>query len=259
VNWTPRYVGPRPRWDDLLTPAIKALLIACTGVFLVQTVVRMFGGPLATFTFHQWLGLVPVGVLRGLRIWQPFTYLFLHGDFWHLFFNMLALWMFGRDLERAWGRRRFLFYYFLTGAGAAVLNVAVKWALYPISSQQMAIPTVGASGAIFGILMAAALMFPDRQVWWFPFPIMLPMRAFVFIMGAIAFFGTLGSGGDTVSHLTHLTGMLVGYLYLRRGTFLYRLRNRYLDWKRRRARRKFEVYMRDHRDEPPSRPDQWVN
>jgi membrane associated rhomboid family serine protease len=121
------------------------------------------------------------------------------------------------------------------------------------------IPTIGASGAIFGVLMAAALVFPDRQIWWFPFPLVLPMRVYVFIMGAIAFFGTLEAGGDNISHITHLSGMLVGYLYLRRGSYLYRMRNRYLDWKRRRLRRKFEVYMRRHSEQPPSRPDRWVH
>lgn len=259
MSWTPRYVGPRPNWGTLLTPAIKLLLIACTGVFLLQMLLRFSAGVPAWAAFNSWFGLVPVGFVRGLRIWQPFTYLFLHGDFWHLFFNMLALWMFGRDLERVWGRRRFLFYYFLTGVGAGLLNIVVKVLLYPLSDQQMAIPTVGASGAIFGVLLAAALVFPDREVWWFPFPIMLPMRAFVFIMGAIAFFGMLGAGGDNVSHLTHLSGIAVGYFYLRRGTFLYRIRNRWLDWRRRRMRKKFDVYVRDHQDEPPSRPDQWVN
>ena len=78
-------------------------------------------------------------------------------------------------------------------------------------------------------------------------------------MGAIEFFGTLGATGDNISHISHLGGMLVGYLYLRRGSFLYRMRNRLLDWKRRRMRRKFEVYVRDHQDKPPSRPDHWVN
>jgi membrane associated rhomboid family serine protease len=123
----------------------------------------------------------------------------------------------------------------------------------------MGIPTIGASGAIYGILMAAAMIFPDRQIWLLPFPVTLPMRAYVAIIGAIEFFGTLGASGDNVSHISHLGGMLVGYLYLRRGSFFYGLRNQYSDWKRRRLRRKFEVYIHEHKDEPPSRPDRWVN
>ncbi len=120
-------------------------------------------------------------------------------------------------------------------------------------------PTIGASGAIFGILIANAILFPDRQIWLIPFPITIAMRPYVAVMGAIEFFSTLGSGGDNVAHICHLGGMLVGYVYLRRGSFLYRARNRYTDWKLKRTRRKFEVYMRDHKNEPPSRPDRWVN
>jgi membrane associated rhomboid family serine protease len=120
-------------------------------------------------------------------------------------------------------------------------------------------PTIGASGAIFGILIAAALVFPDQQVWLIPFPVSLPMKFYVLMMGAIEFYFTLATPGDHVSHVCHLGGMLVGYLYLRRGSFLYNFRNFFTDWKRRRLRKKFEVYARDHRDKPPSRPDNWVN
>lgn len=255
----PRSYGARMNWGELFTPAIKLLLIANTGIFLLQVLLDVFAGPAAGTRFIGWFGLIPLAVTRGLRVWQPFTYLFLHADFWHLFWNMLALWMFGRDLERVWGQRKFFFYYFLTGVGAGLLNLVVKMAFYPLGNPHLEIPTIGASGAIYGVLMAAALVFPDRQVWWFPFPVVLPMRVYVAIIGAIAFFGTLGRSGDNVSHISHLSGMLVGYIYLRRGSYLYSFRNRYLDWKRGRMRRKFAVYMREHKDEPPSHPDQWVN
>ena len=262
-----RTYGQRVRWGSFLTPAIKWLLIANTAVFLVQTSVSLLAGRTAAFALVTWFGLVPFFVTHGFRIWQPFTYLFLHGGLWHLLINMLVLWMFGGDIERTWGKRRFLNYYFLTGVGAGLVNVVVKtlldvgpWgAAAGGGLRPSEIPTIGASGAVYGVLMAAAILFPDRQVWLIPFPVTLPMRVYVFVMGLIAFFGALGASGDNVSHVTHLSGMLVGYLYLRRGTFLYRLRNRYLDWKRQRARRKFEVYMRDHKDEPPSLPDHWVN
>jgi membrane associated rhomboid family serine protease len=172
---------------------------------------------------------------------------------------MFVLWMFGRDLELHWGRRRFYIYYFLTGIGAGIMNVAVKALLYSPSGRAMEIPTIGASGAIYGILLAAAMIFPDRQILLIPFPVTLPMRAYVAIIGAIEFFGTLGATGDHISHISHLGGMLVGYLYLRRGSFFYRLRNQYSDWKRRRLRRKFDVYMREHKDDSSSRPDRWLN
>jgi membrane associated rhomboid family serine protease len=140
-----------------------------------------------------------------------------------------------------------------------VCIVLIKFAASISGIARSDIPTVGASGAIFGILIAAAILFPDKQVWLFPLPVTLPMRAFVFIMGLIAFFGTLGSGGDGISHIAHLGGMLVGYLYLRRGSYFYRVRNTYSDWQRRRLMRRFEVYKRRHQDQPPSRPDDWVN
>jgi membrane associated rhomboid family serine protease len=169
--------------------------------------------------------------------------------------------MFGADLERTWGTQRFYTYFFLTGIGAGCINVLVKSLLDPHGLGTSLIPTIGASGAIYGVMLATALVFPDRQIWLIPFPVQIPMRIYVAAAIAIEFFMTLSSGsGDNVSHVTHLGGALVGYLYLRRGLFLYRARNEYLDWKRRRTRRKFEVYMREHKDEPPRRSDDhWVN
>jgi membrane associated rhomboid family serine protease len=261
----PRYPGSpgsRIRWGNVLTPAIRNIIIVCTGVFLLQTLLRLFFPPAVTGWFQSEFGLIPLAVTHGLRFWQPLTYLFLHDGIWHILFNMLFLWMFGADLERTWGTHRFYVYYFLTGIGAGLINVLVKTLLDPHGTGiSVAIPTIGASGAIYGVLLAAAIMFPDRQIWLIPFPVTIPMKIYVAGAIAIEFFSTLGTGGDNVSHVTHLGGALVGYLYLRRGLFLYRVRNDYLDWKRRRTRRKFEVYMRDHKNEPPrnSDDDRWVN
>ncbi len=251
-----RYGYQRISWGGILTPAVKALLIANAAVFVLQSL-----APDAVYVgIIRWLGLVPYGVTHGLRIWQPFTYLFLHGGFWHLFWNMLALWMFGCDLERVWGKRRFLNYYFLTGVGAGCINILVKTIADPSGVASSLVPTIGASGAIFGILIAAAVLFPDRRIYMILPPVELPMRVYVLIMGAIAFFGTIGATGDKVSHISHLGGMAVGYFYLRRGSFFFGMRNRVTDWKRKRMRKKFEVYMHDHdKTEPPSRPDRWVN
>jgi len=260
----PRSYGYRFNWRGLFTPAIKTLVIANTAVFLVQVLARL-RFPDAYLWMNHVFGLVPYRVVLQLWLWQPFTYLFLHdaGTVWHLLLNMFFLWMFGADLERAWGRRRFYTYYFVAGAGAGLINVAVKMLLYfggaARSDLAAVIPTIGASGAIYGILLANAVLFPERQIWLIPIPVAIPMRIFVLGAGAIEFFGTLGSGGDNISHITHLGGMLVGYIYLRRGSFLYGVRNRLSDWRRRRLRRKFDVYMRDHDDKPPSRPDRWVN
>jgi membrane associated rhomboid family serine protease len=253
-----RSYGFRTNWKGFVTPAIKSIVIICTGVFLVQTLLALFRPDAANVLILE-LGLVPRAVTHGLRLWQPLTYLFLHGGLMHLLFNMLFLWMFGVDLERAWGTRRFWNYFLVTGVGAGIINVLVKTALDPHGVGTSLAPTIGASGAIYAVLVAAAIMFPDRQVWLIPFPVQIPMKIYVIAAVAIEFFFTLGAGGDNVSHVTHLGGILVGYVYLRRGSFMYRARNGFLDWKRKRARRKFEVYQRDHRDEPPARPDNWVN
>jgi len=246
-------------WRSFITPGVKLIVLVCTGVFFAQTLIDLLLGLQATSWVNHFFGLVPRGVIPGLRIWQPFTYIFLHGGLFHLLINMLILWMFGRDLELVWGKRRFLDYFLLCGVGAGLLTVIVKllpalWGRTPSD-----IPTIGASGAIFGILIANAILFPDRRIWLIPLPVTIPMRPYVAVMGAIEFFSTLGAGGDNVAHLCHLGGMLVGWIYLRRGSFLYSVRNTVSDWQHKRNRRRFEVYLNKHKKEPPSRPDSWVN
>jgi membrane associated rhomboid family serine protease len=259
-----RYPGSfynRVSWGGMLTPGIRDIIIACTAVFFVQAMIKLLFPSSYTAGFNHLFGLVPWYVTRRLFLWQLGTYLFLHANIWHLLFNMLFLYFFGMDLERTWGKRRFFEYYFIAGIGAGCINVLVKAILDPSGTGfSFTVPTIGASGAIYGVLIAAGILFPDRQVWLIPFPIMIPMKLLVAGSIAIEFFLSLEVGGDNVSHVTHLGGALVGYLYLRRGLFLYRFRNDYLDWKRRRARRKFEVYMRDHKNEPPhDSDDRWVN
>jgi len=258
VGSFPRGYGYRFQWRGLVPPAIRTLLIACTSVFVVQTLLSALSPAGAAF-FETRFGLIPYAVLRGY-IWQLGTYIFLHASLWHLLINLLVLWMFGKDLELTWGSRRFYSYFFLCGIGAAIINVTVKVALvhFGIGTFNTG-PTMGASGAIFGVLIAMAVLYPHQQVWVFPFPVSIPMRPFVAIMGAIEFYYTFTAPGDGVSHVCHLGGMLVGYIYLRRGSFLYNSRNFFSDWKRRRLRKKFDVYVREHRDKPPSRPDTWVN
>jgi len=246
-------------WRSFITPGVKLLVLVCSGVFLLQTLADLLIGPKATSWIDHFFGLVPLGPIPALRIWQPVTYIFLHGGLFHLLINMLILWMFGRDLELVWGKRRFLNYFLLCGVGAGLITIVVKilpmfWGLRPSDT-----PTIGASGAIFGILIANAILFPDRRIWLIPLPVTIPMRPYVAVMGAIEFFGTLGSGGDNISHICHLGGMLVGWLYLRRGSFLYGFRNTVTDWHYKRNRKRFEVYINKHKKEPPSRPDNWVN
>lgn len=251
----------RVSFDFYVTPAVKLLLIANFGVFILEALLYRFSGPPAYVGLLKWFGLVPAGVVPGLRIWQPFTYLFLHdlGSIWHILTNMFMLWMFGRELELVWGRNRFLRYYFLTGVGAGLINVIVKTIPWMFGRGLSFTPTIGASGAIFGILIACAILFPDRRVYIIPFPVAISMRTVVIIMTVLTFLGTFGLGDDQVSHLCHLGGLVIGYVYLRRGSFLYSLRNSVSDWQNKRNRRRFQVYMNKHRKEPPSRPDNWVN
>jgi len=251
----------RVNWEFFITPGVKLLLIANCAVFLLQVFINYLYTDQAQHRFELWFGLVPSGVVPGLRIWQPFTYLFLHDvkNIWHIVVNMFMLWSFGRELELVWGRNRFLRYYFLTGVGAGGLNVIVRTVPTLWGKLAYDVPTIGASGAIFGVLIACAILFPDRRAYLFPIPVAIKMKWIVSIMAAITFLGTFGLGDDKVSHICHLGGMVIGYLYLRRDSYLYRLRNEVSDWKFQRNRKKFEVYINKHKNEPPSRPDRWVN
>ena len=202
-------------------------------------------------------------------LWQPFTYLFLHdpGGFGHIIFNSLTLWMFGVSLERTWGTRKFLEFYFFCGVGAGLCDVALRSLLTLGGSAVpdflarmgvgMDIPTIGNSGAVYGVLLAFGLLFPDSTVYfWMLFPI--PARVFVLIMGAITFLMFFGSAGSGVSHVAHLGGMAFAWIYLRsKPKFLdIDWTMAYRQWKLRRARRKFEVYMKKRGDDGP---DRWVN
>ena len=254
-----RGYGHRFDLTEYFPPAIKTIFIACISVFVLQELSALLFPQNGARFWLTWFGLVPYTVVFGFRIWQPFTYLFLHSGVLHILFNLLYLAMFGADLERMWGTRKFYIYYFLCGVGAGIINVIVKLIIDPHGQGSALAPTIGASGAIYGILLAAAVVMPHRQVWVFPLPVTVSMRIFVAVMGAIEFFATIGATGDSVSHVCHLGGMLVGYIYLRRGSYLYGFRNSVSDWQRRRLKKKFEVYVREHRDKPPSNPDNWVN
>lgn len=227
--------GPGP-----LSTALKAIIGANVVVFLAQAFVPL----------DYTLGLVPMLVVRKLWLWQLGTYMFLHGGLSHILFNMLALWMFGMDLERDWGTRRFLKYYFLCGIGAGLCDVLVNAAVGNFNTR-----TIGSSGGIYGLLLAFGVLYPDRVVLMsFLFPI--KAKYFVMIIGAIAFLNSVGSAGSGVSNVAHLGGMLFGYLYLRMGSVgldAGKLIQRYQEWKLQRAKRKFQVYMRKHGRGP------WVN
>lgn len=150
------------------------------------------------------------------RFWQPLTYMFMHGGFSHLFFNMFALFMFATPLERQWGTRRFLTYYLVTGIGAGLVQEFVWWLIY--GSASVAAVTIGASGAVFGILFAFGWLFPDTRLFIFPIPLPIRARVFVIIYAVLELlFGissVMGVSIDNIAHFAHLGGFLFGWLLI---------------------------------------------
>jgi membrane associated rhomboid family serine protease len=196
------------------------------------------------------LGLVPALVVGRLWVWQVATYMFLHGGLFHILFNMLALWMFGTELERIWGTRYFLKFYFVSGIGAGVLTVLFSLMPFGFAQQLQQSIVIGASGAVYALLLAYAIYFPDRPIYmYFVFPI--PARIFVLIMGVIAFYSSVAESGGGIASATHLGGLAVGYAYLKSGRShpLSELKYRYLKWKINRVRKKFDVYSGGRADD----------
>lgn len=183
-----------------LTQAIKYLLIINCGIFLFQQFIPLI----------NWFGMKPYEVFPKFHIWQVFTYMFLHGGIWHLLFNMFVLWMFGCEVERTLGTREFVKYYFICGVGAGIFHLILNF--------NSTIPVVGASGAIYGVMVAFAVLFPERVITLLLF-LILPVQVkakylVMFFAGLSLFLGTFG-GNDGVAHFAHLGGMAVGFLYLK--------------------------------------------
>ncbi len=220
-------------------PGVKWLLIVNAAIFILGFFAGVLnvGRPLSIFA------LLPVAVVKLFAIWQLVTYLFLHGGFGHIIWNMLALWMFGADLERTWGTRRFLNFYFFCGIGA---GVCVVLANYLVPWGDPSVPTIGSSGAIFGMLLAYAMLFPNRTILW-GFLIPIQVKWFVLIIGLITFMSSF-QVNTGVSEFAHLGGLLCGYIWMkkpRRGFDLAgTIRRQYQQYKLQRAKRKFQVYMR---------------
>lgn len=230
-----------------LTPAIKGIIIACVAVFLVQSLLaRSLGGDPLIGLF----GLSPLSFLTSFWFWQPVTYLFLHGGLFHMLFNMLMLWMFGTELERRWGTRAFLQFYFVCGVGAGLTSVAVDPLGHLLGSGTgqgwlSATPTVGASGAIFGVMAAQAILFPNKLLLLFLF-IPMRMRPAVLMLAAIMLFTQLTTPGSGINHVAHLGGMLFAWLYLHRA---WNVRKLWMDWRWRVRRRKYRVVADIHDDD----------
>lgn len=206
--------------------------------------------------FLQNFALVPAQVVQTYAVWQLVTYMFLHAGIGHILWNMLGLWMFGAEIERLWGTPKFLRFYFICGISAGV-SVVIAAYLFGFTD----VPIVGSSGAVYGVLVAYAVSFPDRTIL---FGFLIPMKSkyFVMIIGGIVFLqsysATVGGqlGGAVVAHLA---GLVTGFLLLRGRHLRLQVRqpatDAYRNWKIRRAKKKFEVYLRKQ----DSNRDPWVH
>jgi membrane associated rhomboid family serine protease len=216
------------------TRTVKALIAANVAVYVLQIISHLLGTGFVDLTF----GLVPVSVTHDLMLWQFVTYMFLHGGVQHIFFNMLTLYMFGNELERYWGTSRFLSYYFITGIGAGLCS----WLVATGSSAVI----IGASGAIYGLLLAYGVTYPNRIVY-LNFLLPLKVKWLVIIMGAMAFLSSFGGTDSGVANIAHLGGMVVGYLYLRWKDWWDRYRLFKEQRQHEQLKRQFEVYYGDVR------------
>ena len=203
LQFNPGELAYKPQ---IFTDAIKILVSINFAIYLLQSISGK------EEVFFKLFGLVPSTFISDLMLWQPFTYMFLHAPYYssvgisHILLNMLGLWVFGRELEQAWGKTHFLKYYFITGVGSGLITY-----LFQMGSDN---PVIGASGAVYGILLAYGISYPNRMLYIWG---IIPVKSMwlVIIMGSIAFFGVLGSG-DGISHVTHISGMVIGYFLLKK-------------------------------------------
>jgi membrane associated rhomboid family serine protease len=219
--------GPGP-----LTFAVKWIIILNVVIF----VITMFGSGIV-----QYFGLTPALVLERGWVWQLATYMFLHAGPMHILFNMLGVWMFGVELERRWGTNFFIKYYAVCGIGGGLTFIVISLLPFAATAPAYETVTVGASGALFGLLIAYAIYWPERPILLLLF--FVPAKVFVMIYGALALLNTFQPSRG-VADAAHLGGMIFGYLYLKGGSggLMGELKYRYLKWKMNRLRRKFDVY-----------------
>ena len=198
--------GEVPYKPQIFTEAIKILISINFVIYMLQSLAGKED------IFFRLFGLVPNAFISELMLWQPFTYMFFHAPYYssvgisHILLNMLGLWVFGRELEQAWGKNKFLKYYFITGVGSGLITY-----LFQMNSDN---PVIGASGAVYGILLAYGISYPNKMLYIWG---LIPLRSIwlVVIMGSIAFFGLLGRS-DGISHVTHISGMCIGYFLLKK-------------------------------------------
>ncbi len=230
---------------------VRRIVVACTAIYLLQLILE--GAFHISFRpAEELFALIPVFVMKGY-IWQLVTYSLLHASFSHLFFNMLTLWFIGSYLERDFGPRRFIECYLFCAVGAALVTIAVAYTHFLGMDPRTG--TVGASGGIFGLLMAFGVLYADQELMMFPLPFTIKAKYMVGIWIIVAIVAVF-QPSQGVATFAHLGGLLFGFLFVkflpRRGlTYVaseqyFGARNWYYRWKRRRAAKKFEVYMRKH-------------
>jgi membrane associated rhomboid family serine protease len=250
------------------TRTVKMLIGINVVVYFLALLMHVARQDQGVDALYATFALTPDKVIHHWAVWQIVTYAFLHATVLHILFNMLTLWMFGATLDVHWGRRQFLEFYFFCVVGAALSTMAVAYGLNGILGLTPMVPTVGASGGIFGLLVAFGLLFGEQEIFMFPLPVAIKAKYMVAILILIALAGAMGDVGGT-NNIAHLGGALFGYLYLkflpRRGLLFgvsegyYGVRNSYHRWKRRRAARKFQVYMRKHQHDPKEYFDEYGN
>ena len=220
----------------LFTNAIKVIISVNFGIFVLQSLSQ------SEALFFPLFGLVPKLVWSDRMIWQPFTYLFLHGGVWHILINMFVLWMFGGELERLWGKHEFLKFYFITGIGSGLVTL-----LFDLQSMT---PIVGASGAVYGVLLAYGLTYPNRTVYLYG---IIPVKSIWFVLGIglIAFMSSFNNMSQ-ISHMTHLSGMLIGYFMLKKPFRLsglwFQIRKKTLEYRIQKEEKKMSRQFQVERD-----------
>lgn len=194
-----------------MTKMVKTLILVNIGVYLIQNLFISF----FEIDFNGLFGLVPVYFLYNLFIWQIVSYMFLHGPILHILINMLILWIFGVDLERQWGGKAFLKYYFVCGIGAGLIQILFNMLFFP---ENQSIPIIGASGAIYGVILAFALIYPERELTFLVFfvlPVRIKAKYLAMVLAGISLFSGVFGTDNAVAHFAHLGGMFVGLLYLK--------------------------------------------
>ncbi len=199
---------------SLLPPVIKKLIIINIAVFLIQSLFESItlGGYPGWYVINRYFalnpltGIDPTGQSYNFQIWQVITYQFMHGGFWHIFMNMFILWMFGNEIENIMGSKKFLFFYLLSGVGAAATQLIIG----PVISNHLAF-TIGASGAVYGVMIAFALFFPERLVY---ISFLFPVKA-KYAIGFFIIFEFISIGDQSlVAHLAHIGGALTGFIFI---------------------------------------------